>query len=121
MGWAPVGIVAYPASPKPADIRAARAATAACHRDHLFNNTLWSDPVVLGRVAPEARRAYGNLLPRYSEEDLRIMAQPMDFYGVNIYQGTPIRAGKGGRVFDVAQGPGRWGGKRPAGHSAAFI
>jgi len=106
IGWAPVGVVFYPATDSPGDIEAARKWTFGCDRDHLFNNTLWSDPVVLGRVAPEARRAYGKLLPRYSEEDLRVMAQPMDFYGVNIYQGTPVRAVKRGRAEVVPFGPG---------------
>ena len=106
IGWAPVGVAHYPATASPADIRAARLSTNACHRDHVFNNTLWSDPVVLGRVAPEARHAYGKLLPRYSDADLRIMAQPLDFYGVNIYQGTPVRAGKDGRAKAVAFAPG---------------
>jgi beta-glucosidase len=106
IGWAPVGVVWYPHTSKPADVRAARVGTLACGRDHLFNNTHWSDPVVLGRVAPEARRAYGKLLPDYSDEDLRIMAQPLDFYGVNIYQGTPVRAGRGGKPEAVPFGPG---------------
>ena len=106
IGWAPVGVVQYPATAKPADIEAARRATDACHRDHLFNNTLWSDPVILGRVAPEARRAYGKLLPNYSDADLRIMAQPLEFYGVNIYQGTPVKADARGRAVPVPFPPG---------------
>lgn len=106
VGWAPVGIVSYPTSPRPADVRAARVSTFSCQRDHLFNNTLWSDPVVLGRVAPEARQAYGKFMPDYSDADLRTMAQPMDFYGVNIYQGTPVRAGRGGKPEVVSFGPG---------------
>ncbi|MFM6172332.1 MAG: GH1 family beta-glucosidase, partial [Sphaerospermopsis kisseleviana] len=106
IGWAPVGIVWYPHTSRPMDIRAARTATMACEKNHLFNNTLWSDPVVLGRVAPEARQAYGKLLPKYSDADLRIMAQPMDFYGVNIYQGTPVRAGTGGKPEAMPFGPG---------------
>jgi beta-glucosidase len=101
IGWAPVGVAHYPVTEKAADVAAARSATNACHRDHLFNNTLWSDPVVLGRVATEARRAYGALLPRYSDADLRTVAQPLDFYGVNIYQGTPVRADARGRAVVV--------------------
>jgi beta-glucosidase len=48
-------------------------------------------------VAPEAEKAFGKALPKYSEADLRTMAQPMDFYGVNIYQGTPVTEGKKGK------------------------
>jgi beta-glucosidase len=106
IGWAPVGVVHYPLTSKPADVKAARRAHDACHRDHLFNNTLWSDPVILGRVAPEARRAYGKLLPKYSEADLRIMAQPLEFYGLNIYQGTPVKADARGRAVPVPFPPG---------------
>ena len=90
IGWAPVGVVFYPATDSPGDIEAARKWTYGCGNNHVFSNTLWSDPVVLGRVAPEAEKAFGKALPNYSESDLRIMAQPMDFYGVNIYQGTAV-------------------------------
>ena len=65
--------------------------------NHVFSNTLWSDPVVLGQVAPEAEKAFGKVLPKYSEADFRTMAQSMDFYGVNIYQGTPVTEGKKGK------------------------
>jgi len=97
IGWAPVGVVFYPATDSPGDIEAAKKWTYGCGNNHVFSNTLWSDPVVLGRVAPEAVKVFGKALPKYSEADLRIMAQPMDFYGVNIYQGTPVTKGKTGK------------------------
>ena len=97
IGWAPVGVVFYPATDSPGDIEAARKWTYGCGNNHVFSNTLWSDPVVLGRVAPESEKAFGNALPKYSESDLRTMAQPMDFYGVNIYQGTAVTSGKKGK------------------------
>jgi len=96
IGWAPVGVVFYPATDSPGDIEAAKKWTYGCGNNHVFSNTLWSDPVVLGRVAPEAVKVFGNALPKYSEADLRIMAQPMDFYGVNIYQGTAVTGGEKG-------------------------
>jgi len=95
IGWAPVGVVFYPAPDR--DVEVARKWTYGCGNNHVFSNTLWSDPVVLGRVAPETEKAFGKALPKYSEADLRIMAQPMDFYGVNIYQGTAVTEGKKGK------------------------
>jgi len=106
IGWAPVGVVTYPVTDRAADIAAARRGSFACHRGDMFSNSLWSDPVVLGRVAPEALETYGRQLPRYSDADLHTMAQPMDFYGVNIYQGTPVRAGKNGQPVAVPFPPG---------------
>jgi beta-glucosidase len=97
IGWAPVGVVFYPATDSSGDIEAAKKWTYGCGNNHVFSNTLWSDPVVLGRVAPEAEKAFGKALPKYSEADLQIMAQPMDFYGVNIYQGTAVTEGKKGK------------------------
>ena len=106
IGWAPVGVVFFPATDRPRDIAAARKWTFGCGSQHVFSNTLWSDPVVLGRVAPEARKTYGKTMPRYSDQDLKTMAQPMDFYGVNIYQGVRVSAGRRGKgeVVPFAEG-----------------
>lgn len=106
IGWAPVGMVQYPVTNRPADIAAARRGTFNCVEGDMFSNCLWSDPVVLGRVAPEACQTYGRRMPKYSEADLRTISQPMDFYGVNIYQGTPVRAGKDGQPVVIPFPPG---------------
>ena len=92
IGWAVVGVIKIPFTRRTRDVAAARAGTYACAPINVFNNTLWNDPVILGRVAPEARSGYGRGLPTYSPEDLSMMAQPVDFLGLNIYSGVVVRA-----------------------------
>ena len=43
------------------------------------SNSLYMDPIGLGRASPMLRR-------RLSAEDLKIISEPMDFVGVNVYQ-----------------------------------
>jgi prephenate dehydratase len=37
-------------------------------------------------------------MPAFDDSDLEVMKQPLDFYGANIYNGLPVRAGEGGEV-----------------------
>jgi beta-glucosidase len=102
IGWAVVGVIKIPFSRHPQDVVAARKGTFACSQENVFNNTLWNDPVILGRLAPEARLAYNRSLPEYSAEDLSVMAQPMDFLGLNIYSGVVVQANQRGLPREVS-------------------
>ena len=70
-------------------------------------NRLFADPVLLGHY-PEG---FADLMPGPVEEDLRLIAAPLDFYGFNYYNPTSIRAPRegaesGGRIGDVEVPPG---------------
>ena len=70
-------------------------------------NRLFADPVLLGRY-PEG---FAELMPGPVEEDLRLIAAPLDFYGFNYYNPTSIRAPRegaesGGLIGDVEVPPG---------------
>lgn len=99
IGWAPHGSVPYPASPSPADIEAARSAMFGIPAgDQWFFSTSWfADPVVLGQYPAEGLQLFGTEMPAGFERDLDRIAQPLDFFGVNIYQGHPVVAGADGR------------------------
>ena len=51
-------------------------------------NRLFADPVLLGRY-PEP---FGDTMPGPVEDDLRLIAQPLDFYGVNYYNPVGVEA-----------------------------
>lgn len=97
IGWAPVGNVYFPATESPEDIEAARTATHTVYGSNLWNNSWFADPVVFGRYPEEGLRAYGKAAPQVPDSDFEIICQPLDFYGVNIYSGTAVRAGQDGR------------------------
>ncbi|MEG3629700.1 GH1 family beta-glucosidase [Streptomyces poriticola] len=73
----------WPASRDPADREAAD------FYDVLLNR-LFADPMLLGRY-PDG---IGELMPGDAEADLKIVAEPLDFYGINYY--APARVGAPG-------------------------
>ena len=78
-----VGIVVnlepkYPASDSAEDIAATRRADAYMNRQYL-------DPVIFGTYPEEMRDIFGDAWPEFSDEDMRLIKQPIDFVGVNYY------------------------------------
>lgn len=57
----------------------------------LLLNRLFADPLLLGRY-PEG---LGELMPGDVEADLKIIAEPLDWYGVNYYAPTRVGAPQG--------------------------
>jgi beta-glucosidase len=68
----------YPASESPEDLAAVRRADAYMNRQYL-------DPVFLGKYPEELREIFGEAWPEWSDEDMRLIKQPIDFLGVNYY------------------------------------
>jgi beta-glucosidase len=106
IGWAPVGEVKFPLSHSPQDIDLARARTMAADSRDLWNNTLFSDPVCLGRYPQDALRLWGRDFPKFTQADLDLIHQKIDFYGLNIYRGQPVRAGADGQAENIPREPG---------------
>lgn len=109
IGYAPTCGMSYPDSDSAADIEAARR--------HLFgvpdslqewtwNVSWWSDPVFFGEYPEEGMRKLYAYLPEITKEDMRLMAQPIDLYGQNIYNGNRIRMGEDGKPQVVEREPG---------------
>ncbi|WP_437109264.1 GH1 family beta-glucosidase [Streptomyces sp. enrichment culture] len=91
-GAAEVGITnshgpTWPASPEPADVEAAD------FYDVLLNR-LFADPVLLGAY-PEG---IGEVMPGEVGSDLEVIAEPLDFYGVNYYAPTRVGAPQGEEI-----------------------
>jgi beta-glucosidase len=68
----------YPASQSPEDLDAVRRADAYMNRQYL-------DPVFLGNYPEELREIFGEAWPEWSDDDMRLIKQPIDFLGVNYY------------------------------------
>lgn len=106
IGYAPTSGMCYPEKETPKDIEAARKALFALPDDlsnWTWNVSWWSDPVILGKYPEEGMKKY---LPVITDEDMKLISQPIDFYGQNIYNGRCIRMGTDGRPEEV---------RRPAG------
>jgi beta-glucosidase len=68
----------YPASQSPEDLAAVARADAYMNRQYL-------DPVFLGKYPAEMRDIFGEAWPEWSDDDMRLIKQPLDFLGVNYY------------------------------------
>lgn len=106
VGWSPAGTIYYPATESIDDINAARTATNAVWPDGVWNNRWWGDPVVFGCYPEDGLRAYGEAAPRATKADMKIIQQPIDFYGCNIFQGEAIKAGPNGAPVQAPLPPG---------------
>ena len=109
IGYAPTSGMCYPEKETPKDIEAARKALFALPVDlsnWTWNVSWWSDPVILGKYPEEGMKKYEKYLPVITDEDMKLISQPIDFYGQNIYNGRCIRMGTDGRPEEV---------RRPAG------
>ncbi len=96
VGWSPAGTIYYPLTESPEDISAARQATHSVWPDGVWNNRWWGDPVVFGRYPEEGLRVYGEAAPHATKAEMKLIQQPIDFYGCNIFQGEAIKSGAGG-------------------------
>lgn len=109
VGYAPTCGMAYPESNKPEDIEAAKKVLFGFYNpmDNWTWNVAWfSDPVFLGRYPEEGLEKFKEYLPVITEEDRKLIAQPLDFMGQNIYNGYIVRAGADGEPEFVDREPG---------------
>ena len=104
IGYAPTFNGHFPASDSPEDIEATRRAYFDCpelSRNVLWNVSWWSDPVVLGKYPEDGLKKYHDYLPEITEEDMRLINQPIDFYAQNIYNGSKIKADANGHPIVI--------------------
>jgi len=108
IGWALNGFVCYPVGGSEASVQAARKAMFDVPQgdDWFFCNTWYAEPAVFGHYPEDGLRRFGHEMPRGFEQDLARIRQPMDFIGVNLYQGHPIVADPEGQPAGVPRPPG---------------
>ncbi len=92
VGFAPVMMPRLPATGTEADVAAARRATFAVYLRNAWAHSWWIDPVFFGRYPEDGLAFYGRDAPRVGADDFRIIAEPVDFLGLNTYQGLLVEA-----------------------------
>ncbi len=104
IGYAPTCSASYPATESPEDIEAARKDLFTCPplgEFIMWNFSWWSDPVIFGRYPEDGLRMYKDVLPEITDEDMKLISQPIDFYCQNIYNGRMIKADENGNPVEV--------------------
>ena len=106
IGYAPTGSMCYPESEKEEDIEAARQMLFSIPENMdnwTWNVSWWSDPVILGEYPEEGMKQFEPYLPKITEKDMKLISEPIDIYGQNIYNGRCIRMGTDGRPEDTVR------------------
>lgn len=101
VGWAPVGAPKIPASESEADINAAREATFTVTSKTVWSNAWWNDPVFFGKYPEQELEVFGSDAPQPRAGDMETIAQPLDFYGANIYNAQTVKAGPDGKPVEL--------------------
>ena len=91
IGFAPCGWVMCPKNDTKEEVEKARKAYFSIWKnDPTSCVSFFSDPVLLGDYPKEYYEWYGDIMPKITKEDLKLISAPIDFYAQNIYSGTYI-------------------------------
>lgn len=101
IGIASNGRTGIPVTNSEADINAARDFTYQMSSPDLWYHNWWNDAVMFGQYPQDGLSVVGKHLPDGFEKDLETIHQPFDFFGLNFYDGTYIRAGEDGKPEKV--------------------
>ena len=93
-----------PASASAADIEAARARYFGCIADNMWNLGWWADPIVFGRYPADGLERWREHLPKITDADMALIAQPIDYLAYNCYSGYKVRAGADGAAEVITNG-----------------
>lgn len=110
VGAASCGAVYYPKKDSPEDVEAARKVIFGLPDDSLYSCpwsiALWGDPIIFGKYPESITEKFGEFMPEMTEADSKLICQPLDFFGFNIYNGVPIQADEQGNPVRVKRAPG---------------
>ncbi|MGE9295247.1 MAG: GH1 family beta-glucosidase, partial [Puniceicoccales bacterium] len=106
VGWSGAGSIYRPATDSTDDVNAARQASRAIYTNSVWNTRWWADPVLLGHYPEDGLGVYGKAVPDWTAADMKLIHQPIDFFGCNIFQAPPVRLGADGVpvAVELAQG-----------------
>lgn len=105
IGYAPVCVTKYPATDSKQDQEAAIESMGSITERNLWNNTWYADAIVRGRYPEDGLKLFGADAPTPAQGDMELISQKIDFIGVNIYEGTPVRRGENGKPTPVERQP----------------
>ncbi len=86
----------FPDTERHDDVEAARNRMFSVLEKNCWNNPWFADPMILGRYPEDGVRLFKSDLPEIHDGDMETICQPLDFYGLNNYEGRAIRAARDG-------------------------
>jgi len=52
-----------------------------------WSDAYWVDPIVFGKYPEKLLKECADIMPEFTDDDMKLISQKIDFLGVNIYQG----------------------------------
>ncbi|MCE5344400.1 MAG: beta-glucosidase [Eubacteriales bacterium] len=102
IGYAPASWWLWsPVTDSPADIEACRKQTFNAKEEQAGSSAWWMDPVFLGHYPQDAAEAMRDYMPSIGSDDMKIISQPIDFLGMNVYQSYLGKADEQGECVTV--------------------
>ncbi len=89
VGIAPIGGVRLPASDSPDDVEQARRQMFAVEEIPWWSISWYGDPIFFKQYPEDGMRLFERDMPSIGPGDMDTIGQPLDFYGLNIYNGIP--------------------------------
>ena len=89
IGMAPCARYFYPANENEKDISAAKEKF--FENEDIFGIAMWLDPIIFGKYPDNISEKMKKAMPEINPDDMKIISEPVDFIGYNLYQGSPIR------------------------------
>ncbi len=97
IGYAPCGNMNIPAGSSNEDIEAARRSMFEIPSAAVApGSTVWfNDPILLGKYPEQGMKLCEEHMPKVTDTDMKLISQPIDFLGHNIYWGHTVAADGG--------------------------
>lgn len=91
VGFSPTNACVIPKEHTEESIEEARQLSFAMDKGfYFFSIAWWSDPMIKGEFSKEAKELFGDKLITITNEEWETIAQPLDFYGFNIYMSKTV-------------------------------
>jgi len=106
VGYAPMAFPKVPRTEADEDVAAAYRIFGSMRQATHWNLPWWTDPVVFGEYPEDGLRVFGKDVPAFPSSDLAQINQPIDFLGLNLYDGQVVVSGADGEAEVVPHPPG---------------
>jgi beta-glucosidase len=106
IGYAPVGNAKVPKNNTTQEIEAVRKSLFSVQKDNLWAVAWYMDPVYLGQYPEDGLKVFEPYLPKIKQDDMKIISEPLDFFGANIYFGQKETINEKGEIIVCPRLPG---------------
>ncbi len=66
--------------------------------EFMFTDSIWLDPIFFGEYPDHIKNAFSDVICHFTNEQMELINQPIDFVGTNIYTGTYTTKGNDGEI-----------------------